>query len=520
MYGKTKYVNIADKSASVDKLSDEMQVFDLPAIPDSLFEAKYHFKSSILVAGAMGYPLVIGDFNRNGLLDFAGIYKVIQDYEIGQGGIAELQENEEITITHLYNYGDSATTPLYATDLDNNGLLEMNIKRSQDFYNYEALSDTSLPDSFNFKYRMWEISGAIGSETFLYLDNDDMTDIVYVGDDSTEPYGQKIFVAEYQADVNNFVKRFAYRPDDWRVSGISVGDFDNDGYKEFVTGSIHGVVYVFENSGDNTYQSTFIDSIGAPNAYLTCATNDMDKNGKSEFFVGGSAYYNETSGTKIYWFEADGDNNYKKIRSIFLIGTGVLGTTELYNYDVNADGTDDLVFAFAGYVFILNWNNDTKQFDVFYKTYINLGYSEIQSANIYDVSKDGRPDLLISIVDACNEPRSQTYYYENKTYTSINETQTSKIYGYDLLKNYPNPFNNATTIVFNIPKPTNLSLSIYNLNGRHIVSLINDQRFTAGRHKLIWNGRNKQGKEVSSGVYFVKLQNGRESEFKKLLLVK
>ena len=247
-FGKTKIIDITDQNISTDKLADEMQIFDLINTSDSLFEYKYKYKSNMLVAGGLGYPLVIGDFNKNGKLDFSGIYKVVQDYEIGQAGIAELQDNGKFTIEHLFNYDDSVVTPLSATDLDNDGRIELNIRRAQDFYNFESTSDSTQPDSLNFIYRMWEISGAVSSETFSNLDNDDFMDLVYVGDDSTQPPGQKVFVAEYESGRNNFTKRYAYRPEDWRVSGISTGDFDGDGYIEFVTGSIHGKVYLFENT--------------------------------------------------------------------------------------------------------------------------------------------------------------------------------------------------------------------------------------------------------------------------------
>jgi len=518
--GSTKYVKVEDNHMPKLTSSEDMQVFDLINTPDSLFEYKYEYKSSILVAGGLGYPLVIGDFNKNGKLDFAGIYKVIQDYEIGQAGIAELQENGKFTIEHLFNYNDSVVTPLSATDLDNDGRIELNIRRAQDFYNFESTSDSTLPDSVNFIYRMWEISGAVSSETFVNMDHDNFMDLVYVGDDSTEPYGQKIFVAEYDPVLNNFIKRYSYRPKDWRVSGISTGDFDGDGYQEFVTGSIHGKIYLFENTGDNNYEMTYNDSVDTPNAYLTCATNDIDHNGKTEFFIGGSSYYNGMSGTRVYWFESNGNDSYTKIRSFFLLGTGVLGTTELYSYDANADGKDDLVFAFDHYVIILVWNNAEENFDLFYLNYINLGYSSIQSVNIYDVSNDGRPDLLISIYDYWNVPRVQTYYLENLYYTSI--TYSPKILPSELklLNNYPNPFNNTTTIPFIINVNSNISLKIYNILGKEVQTLISNKTYSPGRHKIIWAGTDNNGKDLSTGLYFIELTNNKEKAFKKLLLMR
>ena len=71
---------------------------------------------------------------------------------------------------------------------------------------------------------------------------------------------------------------------------------------------------------------------------------------------------------------------------------------------------------------------------------------------------------------------------------------------FSLYQNYPNPFNPTTTIRFDIPEPSHISLKVYNLMGQEVRTLTNEWLPT-GSHRLIWNGKNQQGISVSAGVY-------------------
>ena len=77
-----------------------------------------------------------------------------------------------------------------------------------------------------------------------------------------------------------------------------------------------------------------------------------------------------------------------------------------------------------------------------------------------------------------------------------------------------NPFNPVTTLRFALPIESEVSLTIYNLQGRQVVSLI-DGNMNAGYHTAKWNADNN-----SSGVYFVKMVAGEYVNTQKLMLVK
>ena len=86
--------------------------------------------------------------------------------------------------------------------------------------------------------------------------------------------------------------------------------------------------------------------------------------------------------------------------------------------------------------------------------------------------------------------------------------------------NYPNPFNPTTKISFSIPDESKVKLTVYNIKGQKVRTLVNDQ-LERGMHDVIWNGRNANNKSVASGVYFYRLNvNKKTYKVKKMLLLK
>jgi len=104
--------------------------------------------------------------------------------------------------------------------------------------------------------------------------------------------------------------------------------------------------------------------------------------------------------------------------------------------------------------------------------------------------------------------------------TEVGESEIAGTSIYDLKQNYPNPFNPTTTINFSIQSNTKVELTIYNIKGQKIKTLVNSN-FEKGNHSIIWKGINDSGNSVSSGVYFYKLAvNGKTKAVKKCLMLK
>ena len=90
---------------------------------------------------------------------------------------------------------------------------------------------------------------------------------------------------------------------------------------------------------------------------------------------------------------------------------------------------------------------------------------------------------------------------------------------YQLHQNYPNPFNPTTVISYTLGNESNVSLVIYNILGEAVKVLV-DKYQTAGDYSIEWNGTDRNGRAVSSGVYFYKLSTGNYTETKKMMLMK
>ncbi len=90
---------------------------------------------------------------------------------------------------------------------------------------------------------------------------------------------------------------------------------------------------------------------------------------------------------------------------------------------------------------------------------------------------------------------------------------------FELYQNYPNPFNLETTIEYELPFDSWTSLKIYNVLGQEVKTLVEGFK-EAGRHKVIWDGRDEKGRVVTSGVYFCRMIAGTFTKSIKIILAK
>lgn len=102
-------------------------------------------------------------------------------------------------------------------------------------------------------------------------------------------------------------------------------------------------------------------------------------------------------------------------------------------------------------------------------------------------------------------------------YEPQNEKPRIKIF--QLRSNYPNPFNPDTNISFTIPSEQKVKLAIYNIKGQKVKELINGN-CKSGKHSIVWNGNDDNGKQVGSGLYFYKLKTDKKELVKKMLLLR
>jgi hypothetical protein len=89
-----------------------------------------------------------------------------------------------------------------------------------------------------------------------------------------------------------------------------------------------------------------------------------------------------------------------------------------------------------------------------------------------------------------------------------------------LAQNHPNPFNPTTTIEFTVKSRGHVSLTVYDVAGRQIRTLVSENRAPGIKHVVGWDGRNAKGEMVASGVYFYRLETGGVMQTKKMVLCK
>ena len=156
--------------------------------------------------------------------------------------------------------------------------------------------------------------------------------------------------------------------------------------------------------------------------------------------------------------------------------------------------------------------NDSNQGTIDY-LFANLDKSVIME-NEFSLTKiDGRtPQLIIdyTLIDSSGQIFSSGSY--DLVLRPIPEQ-------FALHQNYPNPFNPITTIHYDLPEATTVNFIIYDIMGRKVFTLMNQQQ-PAGYQTITWNARNTMGNHVSAGIYFYQLQAKDFVKVRKMILLK
>lgn len=105
--------------------------------------------------------------------------------------------------------------------------------------------------------------------------------------------------------------------------------------------------------------------------------------------------------------------------------------------------------------------------------------------------------------------------YGLQTGLMVDDDQATTIRHYELLPNYPNPFNPLTTVEFFLPAESEITLSIFNIQGQMIKRLASG-RFIGGSHRVIWDGTTDHGSPAANGLYYYQLSRGDDQPSRRL----
>jgi len=154
-------------------------------------------------------------------------------------------------------------------------------------------------------------------------------------------------------------------------------------------------------------------------------------------------------------------------------------------------------------------------------TYASVTPVNDQDANNYYFNMVVCVDTIPgSFVNGAGNGKSLAQQYFMRVAIPKNEVNVKNISSeipntYSLSQNYPNPFNPSTTIRFALPKATNVTLKIYNVNGQEVASLINNTLMNAGTSEYTFDASS-----LSTGIYFYSIQAGDFKDTKKMVLIK
>jgi len=203
--------------------------------------------------------------------------------------------------------------------------------------------------------------------------------------------------------------------------------------------------------------------------------------------------------TDTLWIDAIVENTQNNTKDI------TLKWHHRYNYEA-----DNLLFN----RFNIYGQINSAEF-VFLGSSIHPDYTtNVSTANIYR--------FYVTAVYSAGESEPCPPKYINPITMEVETSESDEIimpFAFGLQQNYPNPFNPTTTIAFTISDDSIVNLSVYNIKGQRVKTLLNEQ-MPKGAHTIVWNGKDGLGRDVASGIYFYRLNAGGFVNTKKMLLLK
>lgn len=479
-------------------------------IDTSHYSGWYVYWGQLPLSNGLGKPLVTGDVDRNGNAEVYGNTRIGVNFETK---IFEIDTNG--TSRFLFLYDPLPGLPRDLSNVDSDSLTEIVFSYVGLISDFEQATLTGLPTQLGFRHERYQGNLDPGY-TGIYLgslDGDNLTDFLYKGSEcdsiDTTHCITKVYVAEYNRQVNNFIRvwstDFDLNGNVAGVGGFAVGDFDGDGKPEFAVAELgtHRV-FVVENTGDNSYRWTWQDSTPFVNLYFT-VSGDVDHDSKPEFFVGATS-----NGSWTTMYEADSNDHYSPKFIIHLLSGGLFDEPTYLTTDVDGDGILELVIMSGNDLYIFK----SKEDNAYYLWYLKREDTK-DAVQFYDFNHDGKEDFIISKYRADSLGRGVDYadYYRATGLASVKELPNLPC-EMTLKQNYPNPFNPSTTIEYSIPIRAKVTLGVYDLLGRRVAALVDGEE-NPGQHTVIWNGAAK-----SSGIYFCRLKTIDHILTIKLLLLK
>ena len=371
--------------------------------------------------------------------------------------------------------------------------------RGFEFYenaSYNTLTCNNI--SNNGTYGIWLYSGNYNT---IYLNNlsNNATSNVY--SESTTTTWHSPTTIYYDYDSGTFHKEYL---GNYYSDGTHTGDYGIGG------------IYTIANDNNDDYQLIKTSGNYSLQAWWLHSDNKMYRNDVSK--TGGSVTING-GGSNIWITDQAAKNNISFSGSDTWTGqlvftaaptNGHTFTVEIGYYDISFHtvGSTQTITG-DGSANVFTFSTSKSAFTVSTGKYLALKITNNNVGAGYNVQTGGAWNYISS-------PDSSTDYVLPVELSTFTASVSEKA---ELLQNSPNPFNPSTSIKFFIPFQSDVTIKVYDLLGREVTTLINKQ-MNKGFHIVFWNGKDKYGDTVSSGVYLYRLTAGNFSKTKKMTFLK
>jgi hypothetical protein len=521
--GLKSYKNVGNiKPVKKFSLVDTTRI-DLSNINDSLYSQMYELWFETNISGQSFRPAPIADIDNDGNPEIYGHFYETAYGSVIKNGFAIYEYNpilNHIILAHNFSENDSLLEvggyyggDTYDIDQDGkeniclvNFRQEPNSEKSlKSNKYYEGETTADLPTKVDFDYHE---DSQCNNYTYGDFDKNGIVDLVYF---RLNPATVKI--VEYNNTIHNFDSTFSYPLDVYTESyggGFSVEDIDNDGYPEIGFGTIKGNLYLFEfQESTQKYEMIFHDSLGIPNLYLHFSTNDLDGNGKKEFWVGGDYYYDWQGITRFFCYESIGNNQYEQIHIIEIQNLFSDYAGNMFPIDIDKDGIEEIFMCVDQNILVFKFNGspNNPSYELYYHWHNPKANDEdwgyIYGAKMYDINNDGFEEIIIngkSNTKPSTEDfrRVESYIFKPTEIVSVKQKKET-IKSFELYQNYPNPFNPTTKIDYSIPIKSFVNISVYNILGEKVSEIYNLEQ-PSGSYNITFSGVS-----LPSGVYFINL---------------
>ena len=346
--------------------------------------------------------------------------------------------------------------------------------------------------------------------------------------------------------INDGIETFTEQnitPSQGDVFDVTIGDINGDGNLDLI---VVGSEYVktlswFEINGSGS----FTEHLVSDHAKVAAIPIDMDGDDDLDIV---------SFGDRLTLFYNDGNGVFAESLELgWGWDVGYYNPKELSIIDIDGDSDVDIMAAYMNGVALFRQDAG----NLFSPDSIYSG-ADINNSLPVQMNDDNHWDIIVSEHDAYHIDNDNDLFWLEGDGTnsweiehgitemlklSLNTSQHGAVFGeilnswldyhynflnindasipgrYKLFQNHPNPFNPITTLQYDLPEDVNVKIMIYDLMGREVKTLVNNQ-LSAGYKSVSWNAKNNLGQPVSAGMYLYRISAGDFQSVKKMVLLK